>query len=238
MTDSASKTCSNCGTVNPTESKFCKKCGASISTMETCPQCGSKLDSDAVFCRQCGFEVKRQKIVQPTLKAMKRLPFGLEILIALGALGALFYFASAIMAFWAASTIFRYGSGTLTLVGVIWLAFALCQVVLALGLWKLKEWARKSVILLIILGIIGAFYNPVYGITSIVYSIIILYYLNTAHIKLLFLQGETGTTGRLTREGTTTVAPVRQICPSCGRKGKPGARFCMKCGAEMKEEVQ
>lgn len=183
-----SQTCGRCGTVNKLGSKFCKKCGATFQISETCPKCGSKLDSDAIFCQECGSKIKSQWIVAPS-GLQRRLPFGLELLIALGTLGSLFYFGSSIMAFWAASTVFEQAdeiSRILAATGVLWMLLALCQITVSWGLWKLQEWARKAVVLLAILNIIGAFLNPIYGITGLVFSVIVLVYLYTSHVDSLF----------------------------------------------------
>ncbi|MHB8399813.1 MAG: adenylate/guanylate cyclase domain-containing protein [Candidatus Limnocylindrales bacterium] len=44
--------CSNCGTENPTGSKFCNRCGTSLAA--ACPSCGTPNPADATFCNQCG----------------------------------------------------------------------------------------------------------------------------------------------------------------------------------------
>lgn len=226
------KICKNCGTANTAESKFCKRCGSSLSGV--CPQCGSKLDLDAVFCQKCGFKVKKEMEISTTALTVKRLPLGLEILIVFGALGAAFYFFSSVMAFQAASTIFRYNaemSRLITTAGIVWLIVASFLATVSWGLWNLKEWARKALILNAVLAIIGAFFDIIPGLLGLIYSLVILWYISRPHINLLFRVGRVATI----ETPTPTISMVRRVCPSCGAKGKYGARFCVKCGTEMIE---
>ena len=44
--------CSNCGTENPTDQKFCGECGAPL--VRTCPACGTANPPANKFCGQCG----------------------------------------------------------------------------------------------------------------------------------------------------------------------------------------
>ena len=44
--------CSNCGTENRDEAKFCDGCGATLA--RTCPSCGSVVRPQAKFCDECG----------------------------------------------------------------------------------------------------------------------------------------------------------------------------------------
>ncbi len=46
-------TCS-CGTVNPSDAKFCATCGKPVAVPGRCPSCGHKNDSVAKFCQGCG----------------------------------------------------------------------------------------------------------------------------------------------------------------------------------------
>ncbi len=48
-------TCPNCGTENPTGTKFCKECGHELAL--TCSSCGKPLSPDAKFCGECGTPV-------------------------------------------------------------------------------------------------------------------------------------------------------------------------------------
>jgi ribosomal protein L40E len=183
-----SQKCDNCGTANKIGAKFCKKCGASMQKTDVCPKCGNKLESDAAFCQECGYRVKSQVSTSFSGTVTRRLPFGLEILIALGALGALFYFGSAIMAFWAATWFPRSSeiSQTIVTTGIVWMILALFQVSVSWGLWRLREWARKTLVIMAILDIVGAFINPIYGITGLVFRIVVLWYVYTPHVKSLF----------------------------------------------------
>ncbi|TMK53438.1 MAG: zinc-ribbon domain-containing protein, partial [Actinobacteria bacterium] len=44
--------CSNCGTENRAEAKFCDGCGAALA--RACPECGSVVRPQAKFCDECG----------------------------------------------------------------------------------------------------------------------------------------------------------------------------------------
>src|SRR5215469_5462853 len=44
--------CSNCGSENPTGSRFCNQCGTPFG--KTCPKCAAENAHDAKFCSQCG----------------------------------------------------------------------------------------------------------------------------------------------------------------------------------------
>lgn len=54
--------CPNCGEMNPSDSAFCKKCGATLTPTaaeagpktKTCPNCGETLSGNAEFCNACG----------------------------------------------------------------------------------------------------------------------------------------------------------------------------------------
>lgn len=53
--------CPNCEEMNPSDSKFCKKCGAALTPTteakpktKTCPNCNATLPDDAKFCSECG----------------------------------------------------------------------------------------------------------------------------------------------------------------------------------------
>ncbi len=41
-----------CGTVNDSAAKFCKKCGKPLHSV--CPFCGNEIDVDSDFCENCG----------------------------------------------------------------------------------------------------------------------------------------------------------------------------------------
>ena len=46
--------CPFCGTANPDDSVFCKKCGRKMSGTVTCPACGATSPADGDFCTRCG----------------------------------------------------------------------------------------------------------------------------------------------------------------------------------------
>ncbi len=225
--------CDQCGAVNRPENKFCKRCGASLATLEVCPQCGNKLEADAIFCPQCRTQIKGQKEISTPTLTVRRLPLGLEILIVFGALGAAFYFFSSVMAFYASTIFGGYSevSGMMTAAGMIWLLAAIFLAVVSWGLWNLKEWARKALIINALMALIAAFFNIILGLLSLIYSIIILWYVFRPHIRTLFQ------VGRISPMETPTsrIYTVEQVCPSCGKKAKFGAKFCVKCGSKLRE---
>ncbi len=239
----SSKACKSCGTVNSAASKFCKKCGSDLQILAACPQCGSKLDSDSVFCQECGFNVTKRVETLPATVTMRRLPLGLEILIVLGALGAALYFFSGVMLLYGIGSFGRVMSAELasqmTTVGVLWLLVGAFLALVSWGLWNLREWARKALVVNTVLVLIGTFFNQVQGLLGLVYSVIILWYVYQPHIKSLFEAGTVGRMPTLTPSSgmkTLALAPLSILpCPSCGKKGKPGTKFCVKCGAELKE---
>jgi ribosomal protein L40E len=50
-------TCSNCGTENPVNAKFCEECGGKLETADNkmiCPECGHNNPVNAKFCLDCG----------------------------------------------------------------------------------------------------------------------------------------------------------------------------------------
>ncbi|MED9970201.1 MAG: zinc-ribbon domain-containing protein [Ruminococcus sp.] len=53
--DEAMVICSNCGTENKSNARFCKRCGCSM--VKTCPTCGAKVGSDSMFCMDCGTRI-------------------------------------------------------------------------------------------------------------------------------------------------------------------------------------
>jgi ribosomal protein L40E len=49
--------CKKCGWSNPVDSKFCNRCGSSLSAV--CPNCNNKNPSDAAFCNECGTKISK-----------------------------------------------------------------------------------------------------------------------------------------------------------------------------------
>jgi ribosomal protein L40E len=45
--------CTLCGTINSTDSLFCKQCGSKLRPSE-CPRCNALVGAGARFCSQCG----------------------------------------------------------------------------------------------------------------------------------------------------------------------------------------
>ena len=48
----------SCGEVNPPDSSFCRKCGASLKNK--CPCCGKEISGDSLFCNYCGEKIKKE----------------------------------------------------------------------------------------------------------------------------------------------------------------------------------
>jgi riboflavin transporter FmnP len=181
--------CGTCGTSNSSKSKFCKKCGARLIDLEKCPQCGNSLNKDSEFCQECGYKLNKQPMSLPVSAGIRKLPLGLEILIALGLLGAAYLLFSSMMGFYTSSLASSYGysiAGDLALAGFLWAFIGLYLLLVSWGLWKLKEWSRKLVMFQAILGIVVVFLEPIPGLASLIYGIIILWYINQPTIKGLF----------------------------------------------------
>jgi membrane protease subunit (stomatin/prohibitin family) len=64
MTQGTNRSCPNCGTLVPMNTKFCPNCGASMAQTPAgaspgakpkfCPECGSPVGADVKFCPNCG----------------------------------------------------------------------------------------------------------------------------------------------------------------------------------------
>lgn len=235
----SSQTCTNCGTVNIGRGKFCKKCGAKLGILEVCPKCGNNLDSDSEFCEQCGFQIRKQTATAPPpppltpVAPFRRLPFGLEILIVLGLLGAAYYFFSSLMVIYGANTLLLGSSiySQLVTAGALWALVGVYLAIVSIGLWKLRKWARTALILQVLLVIVGTYFNPVSGILGLFYCLLILWYLYQPHIKLLFETGQV----RSMVASATVVSMVGLVCPKCGSGGRVGTMFCVKCGTKLPE---
>ena len=50
--------CKKCSWPNPVDSKFCNRCGSSLSMI--CPNCGNQNPSDAAFCNECGTKISKK----------------------------------------------------------------------------------------------------------------------------------------------------------------------------------
>lgn len=55
--DASSSTACECGAVNASDARFCKKCGKRLCAV--CPFCGAEIDGDSVFCDKCGKKVEK-----------------------------------------------------------------------------------------------------------------------------------------------------------------------------------
>ncbi len=54
--EGAKVVCQKCGTMNASDSRFCKNCGTTLRKDKKCPDCGEQNDSEARFCDKCGFK--------------------------------------------------------------------------------------------------------------------------------------------------------------------------------------
>lgn len=54
-----SRTCANCGTLNPEGIKFCQECGArlNLATKAKCTECGAEFPIGTRFCGGCGSQL-------------------------------------------------------------------------------------------------------------------------------------------------------------------------------------
>ncbi len=60
--------CSNCGTENPDNAKFCMNCGEELEKADiTCPRCGEKNPNGAKFCLGCGAKLTKDTPNNPTV---------------------------------------------------------------------------------------------------------------------------------------------------------------------------
>ena len=50
--------CTNCGTLNPQDARFCSNCGTPLAL--TCSQCGTRLQPGARFCHNCGHPISAE----------------------------------------------------------------------------------------------------------------------------------------------------------------------------------
>lgn len=72
--------CPFCGTANPDDSVFCKKCGRRMSGSVTCPACGATSPADGDFCTHCGARLN----VPAPVKAEERPAAWRQILVTVG----------------------------------------------------------------------------------------------------------------------------------------------------------
>ena len=51
--------CSECGTENNADAKYCINCGTKITQERKCANCGQALDESTKYCPECGRKVER-----------------------------------------------------------------------------------------------------------------------------------------------------------------------------------
>ncbi|MBI4639171.1 MAG: zinc-ribbon domain-containing protein [Candidatus Tectomicrobia bacterium] len=55
--------CSNCHYENPTDFRFCMRCGTKLG--HVCPACGASLPPESLFCGRCGAKLPSESIFHP-----------------------------------------------------------------------------------------------------------------------------------------------------------------------------
>ena len=85
--------CPFCGTANPDDSVFCKKCGRRMSGSVTCPACGATSPADGDFCTRCGARLN----VPAPVKAEERPAAWRQILVTVGNALAVFAALSSVI---------------------------------------------------------------------------------------------------------------------------------------------
>jgi len=78
------RACPSCGNVNRLGDRFCRKCGAPLSTVPTeekayCARCGTELEKGAKFCHSCGQAVTRITPPSEEIPAVEKVLGGIEV---------------------------------------------------------------------------------------------------------------------------------------------------------------
>lgn len=75
LTDILSKkvNCAFCGASNPSNSRFCGKCGKPLNSSITnaCPNCGAEIKSGSIFCSKCGSKLTQSPKHEATVSISK-----------------------------------------------------------------------------------------------------------------------------------------------------------------------
>ncbi|MBM3134643.1 MAG: zinc ribbon domain-containing protein [Chloroflexi bacterium] len=74
----ASLQCSNCGTDNPSDARFCQKCGSKL--FHVCRRCGTENTLGVKFCKACGTDLSEAKfaLADDAVSDWRRILGGLE----------------------------------------------------------------------------------------------------------------------------------------------------------------
>ena len=161
--------CATCGAENADDSIFCVECGAMLVSAPSvpeepgflcCPECGAENADDAIFCTQCGTILEpapsgpasEAQLAASAEPVTGETPPALQ-LPAKERPGCVTAYAilqgiSAVLA--AIGGVFLLGSDSAT-TGVFTIGSAALSGVVAVGLWRLRNWAR--ILLLILLGL-------------------------------------------------------------------------------------
>ena len=148
--------CPQCGAQNPATAEICQQCTADLSDRrtalsapvgsKTCPNCGTPIPAWQSLCDRC--RAQSEAALPPPAQKRPGCVTAYAILQAISAIllaiGGVLYLDS-------------YSAAT----GLLTMASAVLSGVVAVGLWRLKNWAR--ILLLILLGL-GLAYN---GLTSL-----------------------------------------------------------------------
>jgi len=78
------RACPSCGNVNRLGDRFCRKCGAPLSTVPTeekayCARCGTELEKGAKFCHSCGQTVTRITPPREEIPTVEEVLGGIEV---------------------------------------------------------------------------------------------------------------------------------------------------------------
>ena len=123
-------------------------------------------------------------------------------------------------------------AGIITFGGIILIILAAVAFITAWGLWTGAKWSWYLVLILSILGALGALFRPLTGLVSLVIDGAIIWYLWQPRVKRYF---------SIIAPQPTTVPPPPpasgevMYCSKCGAANSPNSTYCQKCGAELKK---
>jgi len=130
--------------------------------------------------------------------------------------------------------------------GAVILILGLLYLIMGIGFFGGKSWARTLGLIVAVLSIVVdipslIFFGPS-NVLGLIISIIILYYLTRPHVKAFFGKAAWGPTmggGAMTAmtggmpSSTTQASPTMVRCNSCGAMSPMGTTKCPSCGAAL-----